>query len=248
MRKLYQKYMGNVQDRTMTTNAGSFSINALTGTGQLALGIFLRSPWYIVNGIYYLLLCAARGQALRRYRKTKTIEDEKERYDASFAIHKRGGIFICLMGISYLGICLWMYFTGESRVQNEMYLVLGVATIAFTKIGFAIHGMIINRHMHDPIISLFKKISFLDAMVSIVVTQCTLLTMMEAAEAVSSSALFGMGISLLFLLIGILMLTKKKKYPVPREPKKEKVKVKEKSIRKIKMTVSDFSNRSGRKN
>jgi len=216
--------MGNVQDRTLITNAGSFTINALTGTGQLALGIGLLSPWYIVNSIYYLLLCAARGQALRRYRKTRTIKDEKERYDASFAVHKRGGIFICLMGISYLGICLWMYSTGESRVQNEMYLVLGVATIAFTKIGFAIHGMIVNRHMHDPIISLFKKISFLDAMVSIVVTQCTLLTMTEMAEAVSSSAFFGMGISILFLIIGILMLTKKKKYPMPRTLKKEKVK------------------------
>ena len=212
MRKLYHKYMGNVQDRTVTTNAGSFTINALTGSGQLALGIFLRSPWYIVNSIYYLILCAARGQTLRRYRKTRIIKDEKERYDASLDVHKRGGIFICLMGISYLGICLWMYFTGETRVQNEMYLVLGVATIAFTKIGFAIHGMIVNRHMHDPIISFFKKLSFLDAMVSIVVTQCTLLTMTETAEAVSSSALFGMGISILFLMIGILMLTKKKKY------------------------------------
>ena len=215
MRKLYQKYMGNAQDRIMTANAGSFTINALTGTGQLALGIFLRSPWYIVNSVYYLLLCAARGQALRKYRKIRTIADKKERYGASFAVHKRGGIFICLMGISYLGICLWMYFTGESRVQNEMYLVLGVATIAFTKIGAAIHGMIANRHLHDPILSLFRKISFLDAMVSLVVTQCTLLTMMEAAEAVSSSSLFGMGISLLFLLIGVLMLTKKEKYPVP---------------------------------
>ena len=246
MRKLYHKYMGNVQNRTLTTNAGSFLINALTGTGQLALGIFLLSPWYIVNGVYYLLLCAARGQALRRYRKTRTIEDEKKRYDASFVVHKRGGIFICLMGISYLEICLWMYFTGESRVQNEMYLVLGVATIAFSKIGFAIHGMIVNRHMHDPIISLFKKISFLDAMVSLVVTQCTLLTMMESAEAVSSSSLFGMGISVLFLVIGILMLTKKKKYPVPVEPKKQKVNIKERSIGKKKMTVFGFLNRSER--
>jgi len=211
MRELYQKYMGNAQDRTMTTNAGSFSINALTGAGHLALGIFLLSPWYIVNSIYYLLLCAARGQALRRYRKTRTIEDEKERNNATFVVHKRGGIFICLLGVSYFGVCIWMFVTGESRVHNELVLVLSVATVAFTKIGFAIHGMIVNRHMHDPIISLFKRISFLDAMVSIVVTQCSLLTMMESAEAVGSSALFGMGISVLFLIIGILMLTKKKK-------------------------------------
>jgi len=104
----------------------------------------------------------------------------------------------------------------------------------------AIHGMIVNRHMHDPIVSLFKKIAFLDAMVSIVVTQCSLLTMMESSEAVGSSALFGMGVSLLFLAIGILMLVKKKKYLVPETPKEKK----DKHINEMKkITVFDLFNK-----
>ena len=184
-----------------------------------------------------MLLSFARVQAVRQYKRAITIEDDKERYDNEFAVHKRGGIFICLMGLSYLGICIWMFFTGESKVQNEMVLVLCVATVAFTKISLAIHGMVVNRHMHDPIISLFKKIAFLDAMVSIVVTQCSLLTMMKTAEAVGSSALFGMGVSVLFLVIGILMLVKKKKYPVP-------VKEKEKLINGMKkITIFDLINK-----
>jgi len=187
-----------------------------------------------------LLLSAARVQSVRQYKRAIAIEDEKDRYDNEFAVHKRGGIFICLMGISYLGICIWMFFTGESKVQNEMVLVLCVATVAFTKISLAIHGMIVNRHMHDPIVSLFKKIAFLDAMVSIVVTQCSLLTMMETAEAVGSSALFGMGVSLLFLAIGIFMLVKKKKYPVPETPKEKK----DKYINGMKkITVFDLFNK-----
>lgn len=205
--------MGNTEDRTKTTGLTSFLINACTGSAQLIMGFVFHSPWYIVNSLYYLLLCTVRGQALKRFRNTITIKNDKDRYDGEFSVYKRSGIFICLLGISCFCICLWMFVTGESRVQKGMELVLGVATVAFTKIGFAIHGLIVNRHMHDPIVSLLKTVSFLDAMVSIVVTQCTLLTMSQAESAVSSSAVFGMGVSILFLIIGIRMLLGKKKYP-----------------------------------
>ena len=240
VRKYYNKYFEDKQNRITTTVTGSLAINAFTGVSQLVIGLIFLSPWYIINSVYNLLLSAARVQSVRQYKKAIAIEDEKDRYDNEFAVHKRGGIFICLMGISYLGICIWMFFTGESKVQNEMVLVLCVATVAFTKISLAIHGMIVNRHMHDPIVSLFKKIAFLDAMVSIVVTQCSLLTMMETAEAVGSSALFGMGVSLLFLAIGIFMLVKKKKYPVPETPKEKK----DKYINGMKkITVFDLFNK-----
>lgn len=68
MRELYHRYMSNVQDRTATITTASFFANALTSSGQLLLGIFLLSPWYIANSIYYLLLCVTRGRALRRYK------------------------------------------------------------------------------------------------------------------------------------------------------------------------------------
>lgn len=219
MRKLYRKYMGNPQNRTATAGRTSFSINACTGMAQLAAGLVFLSPWYIANALYYLLLCAARGQALKHFRRSAGIENNKERYDSAFTVYRRSGIFVCLLGVSYFCICLWMFTTGEFRVQKDMILVLGVAAVAFTKIGFAVHGLIVNRHMHDPILSLFKTISFLDAMVSIVVTQCTLLTMTEAEAAVNSSAVFGMGVSILFFIMGTAMLLKKKKHPALRQEK-----------------------------
>lgn len=65
MRKLYRKYLGDIQHQTTITNTISLTINAITGIGQLILGILLRSPWYIVNSAYHLLLCLARIQALK---------------------------------------------------------------------------------------------------------------------------------------------------------------------------------------
>jgi predicted membrane protein len=125
-----------------------------------------------------------------------------------------------------------MFFTGETQVQNRFHMEYAVAAVAFTKIGFSAVGIIKARNMHNPLISLFKTISFLDAMVSMVLTQCTLLTMMKYTAAVSSSALFGMGVSALFLITGIFMLVRKKQIPV-QQPSPETEEPEMKIIKKI---------------
>lgn len=221
MRSLYCHYRENRQDRIAITNLASFSTNVLTGIGQLLLGIFLFSAWHVINSVYRLLLCAAKGQTLQKYSNTIEIKNESEKYDAELAVHKRGGLFICLLGTSYLVICLWMLFAGDVQVQHAYYRVYGMAVVSFTRMGFAIRGIIVARHMSSPIASLFKKISFLDALVSIVITQCTLLTMMEVNEAVSSSALLGIGVSILFIALGTTMLIGKKSLSAQKASKNE---------------------------
>ena len=202
--RYYRRYFEDPKDRTRTVNGFSSVLNLIMGGGQLLLGIFVFSPWYIVNAAYNLLMALAKGHALKQDRAAREISAEDRRFAFELAVYRRGGWFICLMGVSYLGICLWMFFTGESRVQDHFVMVLAVATLAFVKIGLAIHGIISNRRMKAPIYRYFKQISFLNGMVSMVVTQCTLLSSMDSGEmAVRSSAIFGMAVSGLFLMTGI---------------------------------------------
>lgn len=193
----------------------------MIGIGNLILGVYLLSGWFIINAVYYLILCVAKGQVLHKYTVAKTIEDPKQRYNMEFIVYQRSGIFLCLLGISYLLVCLRMYFVGDAIVYRG-YIVYLVATVAFTKLGFAICGTVANRHVKGPIVSTLKMISLIDAMVSIVVTQYTLLVMVESSDAINSSALFGMGCSVLFFLLGICMLLKKNKMPSPADTKKKK--------------------------
>lgn len=136
-----------------------------------------------------------------------------------FNVYKRGGVFLCLLGVSYLLVCLRMYLVGDVFIYSG-YIVYLVATVAFNKLVVAIYGNIVNRHLKNPIISTLKVLNFIDAMVSIVVTQMTLLTMQASPRALSVSALFGMACSALFFLIGMYMLCQKKKYPVTEEEDK----------------------------
>ncbi len=207
---MWFRYLGNKQDRTAIINVASLIINALIGIGKLILGIYLLSGWFITNAVYYLILCVAKGQVLQQYKVVKRMESSEERYTLELTVYKRGGLFLCLLGVSYSLVCLRMYLIGDAFIY-EGIIVYIVATVAFTKLAFAVYGTWANRHLHNPIISTLKMINFTDAMVSIVVTQATLLTMQASPLALKTSSLFGMGCSVLFCLMGVWMIFHKKK-------------------------------------
>ena len=103
-----------------------------------------------------------------------------------------------------------MYLHGDSTVYRG-YMVYLVALVAFVKMGFAISGTLSARKRNSPIVTAVKVLSFADALVSIVVTQCTLLTFKNSPHAGTSSALFGLGVSGLFLLAGLIMAIRGRK-------------------------------------
>ncbi|KQN99856.1 hypothetical protein [Paenibacillus sp. Leaf72] len=209
-------YLRNAQDRTAIVNTASLVLNIFIGIGKLVLGLYLLSGWFITNALYYLILCAAKGQALHMYAVAKKIESPEQKYDLEFSVYKRSGFFLCLLGVSYMLVCLRMYLARDVFIFDG-FIVYLVATIAFTKLAVAIYGNIVYRQLKNPIISTLKMFNFIDAMVSIVVTQTTLLTMQASPYAISVSALFGMACSALFFLIGIYMLYKKKKESLTEE-------------------------------
>lgn len=210
-----ERYWGNYHDRTLTASHISFVINALIGVGKLILGLAVRSPWFIATAVYYLLLCAARGEALRQYRKAGAEASPSARFRRQRRVYRRGGGFICLLAISYFLVCLRMYTAGDHS-RYPYYILYGVAAVAFYKIGMAIYGIVITGRMKNPLLSTLKAISLVDACVSIVAVQCALLVMKESPMATTSSALLGMGCSMLFLGFGLFMLLRRRT-PSPAE-------------------------------
>ena len=210
MKKFLSRYIGNDTDRTAALSAVSCFINAFFGAGKLILGIYLFSAWFMINALYYLVLCAARGRVLKKYSSIKQIEDSEKRYEMEFAVYRQSGIFLCFLELTYLLVCLRMYYAGDSTVYKG-YTVYLVAAVAFTKLGFAVYGTAVTRRLENPIVSTLKIVSFTDAFVSIVVMESTLLSMERVEHASGYSAFTGMIVSAVFVLEGILMLAKKKR-------------------------------------
>lgn len=209
-----QYRMIGYRDRTMLMSLGAVAVNAAIGAGKLAVGVVLLSPWFIVLAAYYLLLCAARGQLLWRFRHTRLIEKPEERFALQLAVFRRSGVFICFLGVSYLFVCLRMYFWGEGT-EYPYYLVYGVAGVAFYKVGASIYGMVVSRRIKNPLLTTMKILALMDACVSIVAVQCALLTMEHSPTATQSSAMLGAVCGLVFVGIGIGMLLRNMAYPGP---------------------------------
>ena len=209
MKEEIRAIMRDYLRRTVVSATFSSGFNLVLGVGKLILGIISLSPWFVVNAVYYLLLSACRIQAVRKLLGTANIKDRYEKYNAEFTVYKRSGVFLCLMGAVYFVVCLYMYFNGDRDTRN-FNIILAIATIAFTKIVLSIIGLVKTKGLHNPILSVIKIASFTDAMVSIVVTQCALLSMEGSEHAVSSSALFGMGCGVMFAGIGVFMILRKK--------------------------------------
>lgn len=208
MEQLIRSCKNDYRQRTAVITLASFSLNALMGVGKLVLGVILFSPWLIVSSVYYIVLSLARGQALRSFDRNRTITDKAKQYNNEFEIYKKGGVLICFLAAAYAAVCLRMYFV-EDPIIYKGSIVLIIALIAFIKVGVAIFGMIKTRGLNSPIISVVKKLNFIDAIVAIVITQCAILTMQGSEHAVSSSVAFGLGCSLLFFSLGVVMIIKK---------------------------------------
>lgn len=116
---------------------------------------------------------------------------------------------MCLTGVIYFVICLWMLLGNEVvKYPGAGLLLYAAAAVAYTKVGFSIRGIVMARHLKTPIFSVMKMVNIVDAMVSLVIAQCTLFFGQESEFAILSSKELGLGFSFVIIGIGISMLRK----------------------------------------
>lgn len=181
------------------------AVHAAIGVWNLILGMAAGSAWFLATAVYYLLLCASRRQVFRMLRDAQKMKNPRRRGAFQMRGCRQTGVWIALIGISYFGVCLCMYVYHKT-VTYPFYLLYGVAAAAFFKIGMAVYGIRTAGKQNQPLLSALKWIGFVDACVSIVAVQCALLTWKGEGRAASdSSALLGMGCSVIFLGIGAAM-------------------------------------------
>lgn len=195
-------------DRTILFSIGSLLINAVIGISNLVLGASLLSAWFIANSLYYLALCATRVYALKQYFSIIPLVNPDQRNVEELRIYRHTGYFLCILGFIYFFTCLLMYHYGNAIVYRG-YMAYLFSIVSFVKMGLAIYGTIIAKHRKNPIVSALKRINIVDAMVSIVVTTCSLLILTSVEDAIEQTTILGIISSLGFILIGIIMLREK---------------------------------------
>ena len=208
MKLFPREYVERDVDRAVIATSVSFFVNAFFAILKLCIGFHYSSVWFIINAFYYILLSVARGEALRKYSiiSSNGSSGEKRR---QLDVYRHGGILICLLSISYLLVCMRMYFVGDTVVYRG-YVVYGVIIAAVIKIGFAISGIRRATMLKSPIFSSIKTVNFFDATVSTVVALLELLRLYGNPKAVEISSIFGVVAGVLLFLVGLYMINKGK--------------------------------------
>lgn len=197
------------QFRTVTSTKFAIIINILSGFAKLLFGLILQSTWFVVTAIYYLILSGARIHNLYRMHSVSQIDDSKQQDAEELIFYRRSGVFVCGLAISYLVICLRMYIHQETNHYSGL-VIYGVALIALSKTTMAISGIITHRNFNNPMLSSLKKLSLIDALLSIVMICYAVAMNGREYWSIENSALFSSACGVVFFIMGILMIRKKR--------------------------------------
>jgi hypothetical protein len=123
-------------------------------------------------------------------------------------------IAILLLGIILLLFGLHIYNYGDSQHFNK-FSVYAIAAGTFVKLGVSIYGTVNYRHNKNEFIFIAKLTNFVDALYSLVITQCALLYMTETENVSKFNGTFGILMGAVIIVIGfwlILRISKLKEF------------------------------------
>ena len=193
--------------KTVSSAFGSLAVTAVFALYNGFLGVYHASLWHGTSCVYYLVLVLLRGVIISTRKKTARRSDrarfQKKLYMASAAL------------LLLLNVCLVVPVALMVIRQRpvEMSLIPAIAMAAYTtyKIVMASVNLKRRKRSSNELIRLLRTISFIDALVSILSLQNTLLmvsTKGESVEMLHLSAITSAAIMLAVLAISIAAMRK----------------------------------------
>jgi cbb3-type cytochrome oxidase subunit 3 len=114
-------------------------------------------------------------------------------------------IAILILGIILILFGLHIYNNGDNQHFNEVG-VYAIAAGTFIKLGVSVYGTVNYRHNKNEFIFIAKLTNFVDALYSLVITQCALLYMTETENVSKYNGTFGIFMGVIIVVIGIWLI------------------------------------------
>ena len=170
-RQLLSRWKSDGDFKTVTAASGALAATVLFALLNGYLGVRHASLWHGSICPFYIVLTLLRGRILaaeRRITADKTPETGRRR------AYIQGAALLLL-----LGLCLIVPAALPVKLQKpvELTLVPGIAVAAFTtwKVIMASVNLKRRNTSADPLVRLLRTVSFMDALVSILTLQNTLI-------------------------------------------------------------------------
>ena len=197
----FAKFKDDYAFKTVLCSTLSFSFTVLFALYNGFLGIYMRSLWHASISIYYLLLVIIRGIILLTENavKTKNDEEQRRRRHKTFAA---SAMMLLLLNISLIfPIATMVKF--EKPVNMSLIPAIGMAAYTTYKITMSSINIAKRktRKHTDILVAELRSINFIDALVSVLTLQNTLIMVNDTQSAENMLALSAVSSALIYLLI-----------------------------------------------
>lgn len=180
----------------------SLVFNVVCALAHSAVGIVTRSWWFITLGAYYTVLTVARFSVLQ-VRRHSGGDTELELF-----AKKITGILLIFLSVCLIGIITLSAIEGRGTAHHEIVMI-AVATYTFTKMTFAIIGLVKTKRSPSPVAKTLRAVSLANALAAIYSLQRSMLVSfpgMTEPDIRLFNILTGTAVWLLILLLGVNLL------------------------------------------
>jgi len=199
IKSIIEKRKKDYTFKTIVSSVISFGVTVLFALYNGFLGIYLSSVWHGSICVFYLLLVAIRGMILlAEKRNVMRSEHESARHRRKTFIIS--SIFLLVLNIALI-LPISLMVTFEKPVN--MGLIPAIAMAAYTTYKLTMASVHIHKQKRDKhnniLIAELRTIKFIDALVSVLTLQNTLIMVNQAKtsaedmitlSAVSSAAIY----------------------------------------------------------
>lgn len=186
--------------KTVTSSVFSFAVTVLFALYNGFLGIRLSSVWHGSICVFYLLLVAVRGTILLTEKKNITRSEQEKAY------HRRKTAVISSVMLLTLNIALILPISLmvilEKPVNMGTIPSIAFATYTTYKITMAsVHIRKQKRKNNNILVAELRAINFIDAMVSVLTLQNTLITVNQAENSNDMLILSAVSSAVIYIVI-----------------------------------------------
>ena len=226
---VFKKWKSDYVFKTLAGSAFSFGITILFALYNGFLGIRLLSIWHGSICVFYLLLAVVRGMILLTEKKARTKSESEKAKSGQKAFTLSATMLLVLNLALICPIALMAKF--EKPVNMSDIPAIAVATYTTYKITVASINICKRKsqNRNHIFITELRTINFIDALVSVLILQNTLIMVfntessdnMLALTAVSSAAIYIIIVFITIRFIATGVKQYKKADGVSNEPKKQ---------------------------
>lgn len=169
------------------------SANAIVGLFKIVLAIISKSLLLFIYSFYNVSMSIAKRTSVR--------EKQNHKYENFYFC----GIIVVISSISYILYSDYIYFNGSNSKYN-LYVSIGIATLAFYHITMAIIGLVNSKRRKNLQTKTINLTNLASAFISMSMTQTALLSSKVNEDMSKYNAIGGIGFGILALIVGIYMI------------------------------------------